>query len=94
MKQMIKLNLNDEVKVKLTQEGMEYYCNKHNSIYKDMPELLEKYKFEIKDLYLKQDKEGYIKFQLHELFLAFGSECYVGSGISYFDRNEILIKST
>jgi len=79
----IKFNMNDSVKVKLTEFGVSVLKNKHEELVKTFPRALSSYKFN-----LKIDENGYYEAQLHDLFNQFGEHVY---GLP-FETNIILLK--
>ena len=76
---MTKINLNDNVKFKLTKDGKEFLkeLNTNHSLYKLCP------------ISFKKTKDGYYNAQLWELFHYFGTELYMGSNLPM--ETEILI---
>lgn len=77
MKLKLSLNLNDTVKIKLTDRGREI-VKKH---YKEYPGLQKKF----------MRKTGYIEVQVHEMMNIFGDHMIMGLP-SPFKHNEILIE--
>ena len=80
----IQINLNEVVKVKLTERGKEIHKKIHEDIRKEAPHLIGEYKGPI------VDAEGYTKYQLWELMGDFGSQMFNGSP-PCFEGNNIII---
>jgi hypothetical protein len=76
----IKINLNDDVKVKITEYGQ--------SILKKYYENLNIMKYYS---YQKPDSDGFSTFQLWELMIFFGDEMYNGNPHQVFVKNEIIL---
>lgn len=85
----MKINLNDEIKVKLTERG------KHiiNSYYTDsFKEINEKYNAHLHVPFeIEVDEEGYSKFLLHEFMHIFGPYLYVGAPGEVINPVDIII---
>jgi len=84
----IPFNLNDDIKVKLTDKGYQYwveYCNRYFHFRPDVD--VES----VKNLKTKEDKDGYVKFHLWEFMSIFGNVTCMGMP-QYYDLNVILIK--
>ena len=85
----MKINLNDEIKVKLTEHG------KHiiNSYYTDaFKEVNEKYNAHLQVPFeIEMDEEGYSEFQLHEFMHIFGPYVYVGAPGEVIEPLDIII---
>lgn len=79
-----KVNANENVKVKLTEYGVEILRERHNKLYQGLNALCEAYPFE-----LKLDDEGYYVTQLWILFSIFGNSMSM-SGKLPFDMNIII----
>lgn len=75
----IEINLNDDVKVKLTKEGLAQWRCFLNGL-------------GIKPPTLTTDSEGLVEFQLWELFNIFGSQTYNGNENKMFFDNVIVIE--
>lgn len=75
----IEIKLNDFVKVKLTEEGLEQHTTFLNSL-------------GIKPPTLVTDSKGLVEFQLWELFNIFGSQTYNGNNDIMFVDNVIVIE--
>lgn len=80
----IKFNMNDYVKVKLTELGIDILKTRHEKIKVLFPSIGE---FE-----LKLNEDGYYKTQLHDLFNTFGNYFYMGAIGLPFETNIILLK--
>ena len=78
-------NINDEVLVKITEEGEKmwdsYYAGLFAGTTIDKPTI-------------ERDEEGYTKMQLHEMAFMFGSELYGGKWISAKGNTQIPIEPT
>lgn len=84
---MININLNNWVKVKLTELGKEI----ERKNYQDINELVKKYGGKHSEYKLEIDGDGYTSYQLWELIEKFGS--YVGLGKNLpFETNIILVE--
>lgn len=81
-----KTNINDYVKVKLTDYGISILEQQHNVIRNEIKEYDGKNLGEFK---VNIDKDGYIKFQLHELMHHFGHITTVANKIPF--ETEIII---
>ncbi|MBW1853066.1 MAG: hypothetical protein JRJ00_00025 [Deltaproteobacteria bacterium] len=78
MEEYTKFNINDYVKVKLNQEGRNIYFDRDKR-------LNDSYGREIiKPRTPEVDKEGYSKFQMHELMSLYGEHLTIG-GITPFE---------
>ncbi len=75
----MKININDEVKVKLTEEGKEIYFHKDDEYRKQMVAEKGHYPLYFQPQYPKVDDEGYTKFQLWELMQIYGKHIDVVS---------------
>ncbi|WP_053983410.1 hypothetical protein [Niameybacter massiliensis] len=71
---MIEVNMNDEVKVKLTEFGREVLNFRHKEI-------------GLKGVSIKEDEDGYYTTQLHDLMYTFGKYMYMGNNNIPFDLN-------
>lgn len=80
----IKFNMNDHVKVKLTELGIDILKNRHEKVKEIFPSLDE--------FKLNLDEDGYYKTQLHDLFNTFGNYFYMGAIGLPFETNIILLK--
>ena len=69
-----KFNVNKDVKVKLTPEGIKILIEKYNG---EIPEWFENY----------YEGNGYYRFQLHDLMKTFGEYCYIGNSKLPFEMN-------
>ena len=81
----IKFNINHNVKVRLTNHGISVWaenCNKYSRNPLTAESILE-----LKD---RVDKDGYTKFQMHELMDIFGDKIYMGNKLC-FDTDIILL---
>ncbi len=78
-------NINDFVKVKLTEEGMRILEAQYNELLKQMPPQARKSMGPFKKP--KADKEGYSEFQLWDLMHHFGEYMYNGNPNSPFFNN-------
>jgi len=81
----IKFNMNDSVKVKLSDLGISILKTRHEKVRMMFPSA--------GDFQLKLDEDGYYKTQLHDLFNQFGNYFYMGSIGLPFETNIVLIKS-
>ena len=86
-----KFNINEYVRVKLNEVGLEIYKNRMKEINKNLEETTE-LKFPIYPIYPIRDNKGYVKFQLWDLMEIFGSYLRVGKEIP-FEDNSIYIES-
>lgn len=75
---MILINLNDEVKVKLTPFGVQVYENSWIKLGQQAPTLF-------------LDDDGYLSIQLWELAQIFGPTCWMGNPHQAFVDNIVLI---
>jgi len=80
----IEFNINDYVKVKLTNYGVGLLMERHEKLKKVFPRLGE-FKIELED-------DGYYKIQLHNLMNDFGDSIYMGATDLPFETNIILVK--
>ena len=82
------MNLNENIKVKINDEGYQYMADKHNEIMKEWTHLkshsAEHYK-------MKADKDGYTKMQFWNFIEEFGPITHIGFQL-YYDPN-ILIET-
>lgn len=62
----IEFNINDNVKIKLTQKGIDYYL----SSYDFLPKL--RLKTVKENFYKRIDKEGFVEMQFHQVMEYFG----------------------
>lgn len=76
-------NINEAVKVKLTEYGKSVW----EKYFNDNRYPKQNYTFE--EHYNQYTKEGYTEMQLHQLFLIFGEQTYMGNQ-NCFDKNEII----
>lgn len=72
---MVKVNINDNVKVKLSQMGMDIYYHQYDDVNKKYGRIV------IEPSYPKQDEEGYTKFQIHTLMSLYGQYMYLGGSV-------------
>lgn len=77
----MKLNINDSIKVKLNDHGMEILREEHEYYRERMPKL--------GDFVDRRDEDGYMKFQLWDFMARFGKHITLGS-IPPFDTEIIL----
>lgn len=84
-KRLIKLNINDYVWVKLTREALEVLETYHENMME---------RFNIIGIFKEPsvDKNGWSKWQLHELMFYFGHHCCAG-GKQMFKKNIIRIEA-
>lgn len=89
---MILLNLNDQVKVRLSEKA-KAHLKKSNIIFWTEANISDSYRKEMIDSYTQPevDADGYSEFTLHELMHKFGPVLVTGFGDNYFIDNEILI---
>jgi len=80
---MRSFNINNQVMVRLTQEGKDRISDINRKLREVAPML------QIPDP--TEDEGGYSKWQLHSLMEIFGPGCYVG-GPSLFESNEIFFE--
>jgi len=80
----VAINLNYEVRVKLTDYGLQLLLNQRNET-AIVKLTLEEYKSQ------KVDREGYAAFQFYELMHRFGSHLYVGCRMPF--ASDILIET-
>lgn len=73
LKELSKHNLNDSIKVKLTDYGKEIYANRYEAINKTYGKKV------IKDTKPRVDAEGYSFFQLWDFMNVFGEFMYMGN---------------
>ena len=78
----LKFNLNDSVKVKLTDAGIEHYVKNHNSL------LPFQYQLSFNEYKSRADKDGYHYYQMHQFLDSFGG---VGMNIASLINLNILI---
>ena len=78
---MITFNINQYIKVKLTDKGKEVIQNDYDRLCAAYPNA------DFKPVYLEDD-EGYTKFQLWDFMRLFGEYMYCGSPC-YIENNEI-----
>jgi len=81
----IKFNMNDYVKVKLTNCGVSILMDQHEKLKNIFPRLGE---FKI-----NLEADGYYKTQLHDLFNTFGQYIYMGATELPFETNIILVNN-
>lgn len=72
---MKKLNINSNVKVKLTEFGKEFHKQRHIDFWNSLQ----------KEVYVPpgEDKDGYCEFQLWSLMEIFGSLCRMGCELPF-----------
>lgn len=78
----MKFNVNDSVKVKLTEAGLEELRRQHDELYKRVP-LVGQYRAP------KVDAEGYSEFQLWYLMQHFGHLFHLGAYLPFDPEIEI-----
>jgi len=83
----INFNLNWEVKVKVTELGYKQWLDHENRFCEFSAQIEEK---ELKHLKEKEDKDGYVTFQLWELMEIFGHHMRMGFS-NPIDTNIILL---
>lgn len=81
---MYKFNINDFIKVKLTEYGKKIYEHRYDEMIRKYPHL----RSILSNPELKVDKDGYSEFQLHEFMDCFGSYMYNGAP-QIIENNEI-----
>lgn len=69
----MELNINENVKVKITEYGLKILEDNFNKLKKDFPSI--DYSFEKP----KVDEDGFSKMQLHEVMKTFGKYMYMGT---------------
>lgn len=79
----IKINLNDFIKVKLTETGKDIF----NHRFDELNEKLKKQAY--KNMPLKEDENGYTEFQLWDFMQIYGSHMYF-AGPTVIDPFEII----
>ena len=77
-----KININDEIKVKLTGYGKKKHCEHYIEYTPDI--------FSTDKIIPKVDKEGYTKYQLWEFMNIFGIHLYNGAK-QVIENNEIIL---
>ncbi len=83
MSEWIEYNINNHVRVKLTDKGKDIYYHQHDEHNKRMGE----YGMDpIKPSYPKINKDGYYETQMHQLMYVFGESLSMGSVLP-FDSN-------
>lgn len=82
----IPFNINQCVKVKLTDIGLKILKQQHDELYSALPRLRGK-----PFVPPKVDNKGYCKFQMHDLMNRFGEHCMLGCKFP-FETDIILIK--
>lgn len=82
---MSTLNLNNSVKVKLTEHGHAELKRQHEEFNKEYQGVLGEYKPRT------EDENGYVSFQLHDLMNTFGHMLLIGNTDMPFEKCEILI---
>lgn len=75
---MKNININDKIKVKLTDHGFAIWKDHEDEVWSLYPQL-GKYVKSIDGYREKQDTEGYVTFQLWDFMHIFGPHCYMGS---------------
>lgn len=83
--EQINFNINHHVKVKLTNYGYSIWVEHHNK-YSTKPLTVESI-LKLKD---REDEDGYLDFQMHELMNIFGGKISMGNKLC-FDTNIILL---
>lgn len=81
----MKFNINNPVKVKLNNYGLEIHRLFYNSIF------IGNIQYE-KDYYPKIDENGYTKFQLGEIMQIFGPHIYHGGKVPFETEIELIEK--
>lgn len=76
----VKFNINNTVKVKLTQMGRDIFFNHIEEINKYYGEKI------VEPYYPKSDENGYSQFQLHELMSLYGKHLSMGGTV---ERNTL-----
>ena len=88
---MKKINLNDTIKVKLTDRGRDIYYHRFDDLIQNRPAV----RINIKQSYPKVDDEGFTKFQIHNFmniygdYLILGSEPVVEGNNIYFEDDDL-----
>ena len=82
------LNLNENIKVKINDQGYQYLADQHNALMltvrNDGTHTAQYYKDQA-------DKDGYTKMQMHNFMALFGSFCEGGSVVPF--ETKILIET-
>tara|TARA_R100000808_G_C2153937_1_gene164643 strand:- start:6945 stop:7229 length:285 start_codon:yes stop_codon:yes gene_type:complete len=78
--QYMNFNINNFVKVKLTELGIHELQRQHNELYKHFSNI------DIAPFKINKDEDGYTKFQLHDLIRSLGHVLYL-TGPLPFDIN-------
>lgn len=76
MSRYMLVNLNDTVKVKLTEKGRQILKDEHEALKKRFPSISEYKEKEV-------DKSGYTQFQLWSLIKTFGPSIYLGCDVPF-----------
>lgn len=88
---MKKINLNDTIKVKLTDRGRDIYYHQFDDLIRNRPAV----RINIKRSYPKVDDDGFTKLQLHHFmniygdYLILGSEPVVEGNNIYFEDDDL-----
>ena len=82
---LVRFNINDNVRVKLTPKGKAHYLHKHEEMVGFTGQ--DPFPFEPK----KEDKDGWSTWQLWDLMNTFGDEMRLGA-TACFEDNEILLE--
>ena len=78
----IRFNINEKVRVRLTETGLKQLEQEHNAI---MGPMAERHPFKPPSV----DADGYSEFQLWDLMLTLGKHCYMGPPLPF--ETEILL---
>lgn len=82
----VKINLNDEVKVKLTDFGMQILKQRHD----ELNNMIKASGGRGTEFVLRIDEDGYYKTQLHNLMYIFGEYTSIGAKGLPFETNMII----
>lgn len=83
---MTKINLNDQIKVKLTDKGVQHYVDHHNGFVPHRPITADEFKARL-------DDQGYASFQIHSFIAVFAHLMEVTVYISDWMDPNLLICS-
>ena len=82
----MKFNINDKVRVKLTDHGRKVYRDDHFAFWQDRSS-----RYVPSYVPPKEDAEGWSEWQLHALMAAFGSYCHMGSPVPFETTIELVL---
>ena len=75
----MKFNINETVKVRLTDRGHEILKELHDDLYSRLP----KSTTMRREYIAEEDADGYTKFQMHDLMSTFGYHVSLGSSLPF-----------